>query len=77
MACSILLHKLSSFDEGSILGGLVGKFRPTIEIALIFLECVSDEDAKDQLVVSGKMSGITDSILPNNPSIQTEKIIWP
>ena len=44
-----------------------------MEISLIFPECVSDEGAKDQLVVGGKMVGITDCILPDNPSIQAEK----
>ena len=39
--------------------------------------CVRDESAKDQLVVGGKMTGITESILPNNPSTRAEKINWP
>ena len=55
----------------------MGKFCPTMEISLIFLECVRDEGTTDQLVIGGKMMAITDSILPNNPSIQAEKIIRP
>ena len=41
-----------------------------MEIALIFPKCVSDEGAKDQLVVGGKIAGITNCILPDNPSIR-------
>ena len=48
-----------------------------MEIRLIFPECVRDKSAKDQLVVGGKMAGIIDSILSNNPSIRAEKIIRP
>ena len=55
----------------------VGKFRPTMEIVLIFLECVRSEGVKDQLVIGGKMTGIMDSILPDNLSIQAEKIVRP
>ena len=40
-----------------------------MEIRLIFLECVRDEGAIDQMVVGGKMAEITDSVLPNNLSI--------
>ena len=58
-------------------GGPIGKFCPTMEVAFIFPECVSDGGAKDHLVVGGKMAGITDSISPNNPSIRAEKIIRP
>ena len=47
-----------------------------MEISLIFLECVSVEGAKDQLMVGGKKAGIKDSIAPNNLSIQAEKIVW-
>ena len=53
----------------------MGKFCPTMEIVLIFLECVRGEGAKDQLVVGDKMTGITDSILPDNPSIRAKKIV--
>ena len=52
-----------------------GGFRPTMEIALIFPECVSDEGAIDQIMVGAKMAGITDSISPDNPSIRSEEII--
>ena len=55
----------------------MGKFRPTMEIRLIFPKCVRDKSAKDQLVVGGKMAGIADSILPNNLLIQVEKLIRP
>ena len=57
--------------------GPVGKFGPTMEISLIFLECVRDKGTTDQLVIGGKMAGITDSISPDNPSIRAEKIIRP
>ena len=47
-----------------------GKFGPTMKISLIFLECVRDKGTTDQLVIGGKIAGITDSISPDNPSIQ-------
>ena len=47
----------------------MGEFGPTMKISLIFLECVRDEGTTDQLVIGGKMVGITDTILPDNPSI--------
>ena len=55
----------------------MGKFCSTMEIVLIFLECVRGEGAKDQPVIIDKMTGITDSMLPDNPSIQAEKIVRP
>ena len=51
----------------------MGKVGPTMKISLIFFECVRDEGTTDQLVIGGKMSGSTDTILPDNPSIQAEK----
>ena len=65
------------FRERAHFGGPVGKFSSTMKIALVFLECVRDEGTTDQLVIGGKMAGITDSILPDNPSIRAEKIIRP
>ena len=41
------------------------KFCPTMEIVLIFLECVRDEGTKDQFVSSDKITGITDYISPD------------
>ena len=57
--------------------GPVGKLGPTIEISLIFLECVRDKGTTDQLVIGSKMAGITDSISLDNPSIRAEEIIRP
>ena len=48
-----------------------------MEIVLTLLECVRDEGATNQLVIGDKMTGNVDSILPDNPSIQAEKIIRP
>ena len=48
-----------------------------MEIRLILPECVRDESVKDQMMVGGKMVGITDSIPPNNVSIRAERIIRP
>ena len=48
-----------------------------MKISLIFLDCVSDKDTTDQLVIGSKMAGITDSISLDNPSIRAEKIIRP
>ena len=50
---------------------------PTMKVVLNFPECVRDENAKDQMMVGGKMAGITDSILPNNLLIRAKKIIRP
>ena len=55
----------------------MGKFFPTMKIRLIFPECVRDKSAKDQMMVGGKMAGITDSISLNNPSIRAEEKIRP
>ena len=40
-----------------------------MKISLNFLEGIRDEGTIDQLVISGKMAGITDCILPDNQSI--------
>ena len=56
--------------------GLVGKFSSTIEIALVFLECVRDEGATDQMVVGDKVARISNCISPDNSTIQAEKIVW-
>ena len=53
----------------------MGKSSSTIEIALGFLEGVRDEGATDQLVVGDKVVWITNSISPDNSSIQAEKIV--
>ena len=57
--------------------GSVGEISATMEIVLIFLECVRSEGAKDQPVISDKMTGITESTLPDNLSIRVEEIIRP
>lgn len=48
-----------------------------MKISIIFLECVRDKGTIDQLVIGSKMAGITDCILPDNPSIRAEEIVWP
>ena len=57
--------------------GSGGEFGPTMEISLIFLECVRDKGTTDQLVIDSKMAGITDSILPDNRLIRAEEIVRP
>ena len=56
---------------------LMGRFRPTKEIILILLKFVRGEGTKDQLMIGDKMKGITDSILPDKPSIRANKIVQP
>ena len=55
----------------------MGKFSSTMKIALVFLECVRDEGATDQFVISDKVTRITNCISPDNSSIRAEKIIGP
>ena len=55
----------------------MGKFSPTMEIVLVFLECVRDEGATDQFVIGDKVTWITNCISPDNSSIRVEKIIRP
>ena len=44
----------------------MGKPSSTVGVACVFLECVRDEGATDQFVVSGKVAEITNSISPDN-----------
>ena len=53
----------------------MGKSSSTIEIALVFLECVRDEGATDQFVVGIKIVGFTNNISPDNLSTRVEKIV--
>ena len=55
----------------------MGKSSSTIKIALVFLECVRDEGATDQMVISDKVAGISNCISPDNLTIRAEKIIGP
>ena len=54
----------------------MGKTSSTIEVALVFLECVRDEGTIDQLVVGDIVARISDTILLYYPSIRAEKIVW-
>ena len=55
----------------------MGKFSSTMKIALVFLECVRDEGATDQMVVGDKVARITNCISPDNSSIRAEKVARP
>ena len=55
----------------------MGKSSSTIKIALVFLECVRDEGAIDQMVVGDKVARISNCISPDNSTIRAEKIIGP
>ena len=55
----------------------MGKSSFTIEIALVFLECVRDEGATDQMVIGDKVARISNCISPDNSTIRAEKIIGP
>ena len=55
----------------------MGESSSTIEIALVFLECVRDEGATDQRVVGDKVARIMNPISPDYSSIRAEKIIRP
>ena len=46
-----------------------------MKIALVFFECVRDEGATDQFVVSDKVARITNSISPDNLLVQVEEIV--
>ena len=54
----------------------MGKSSSTIEIALIFLECVRDEGAIDQMMISDKVARISNCISPDNSTIRAEKVVW-
>ena len=58
-------------------GGPVGKFSSTMKIALVFLECVRDEGATDQMVIGDKVAGIPNCISPDNLAIRAEKVVRP
>ena len=55
----------------------MGESSSTIEIALVFLECVRDEGITDQMVIGDKVARISNCISPDNLTIRAEKIIWP
>ena len=54
----------------------MGEFSSTTKIALVFLECVRNESATDQLAISDNMVRIMDTIFPYNLSICAEKVVW-
>ena len=55
----------------------MGKSSSTVEVALVFLECVRDEGATNQMVVGDKVARISNCISPDNSTIRAEKIIRP
>ena len=57
--------------------GPVRKSSSTIEVALVFFECVRDEGATNQRMVGDKVARITNCISPDNLSIRAEKVIRP
>ena len=48
-----------------------------MKIALVFLECVRDEGATDQMMISDKMARILNCISPDNLAVRAEKVIGP
>ena len=57
--------------------GPVGKSGSASKIALVFLECVRDEGATDQMVVGDKVARISNCISPDNSTIRAEKKVGP